>query len=203
MRKRFTWFHQLIIKLNEVWLRWKSPKLQQVVCCIGWACQVASHTCLGVSWIPSAERVGAALRQKKEPETTATVTLTIYCQILWNTLTISLKIIFLPKNDTLTNVAKVSGILNHPYQRYNRLTLVSFDSSECLFSENGWCEGVTVAHHVEIAPYLQGHTEKHVHPHLQHCQKLLAAWLGKISAWYILSSHFRCWVILATPCTSR
>jgi hypothetical protein len=30
---------------------------------------------------------------------------------------------------------------------------VSFDSSECLFSENGWCGGVTGAHHAELTSY--------------------------------------------------
>jgi len=40
------------------------------------------------------------------------------------------------------------------------LILVSFDSYECLFSENGWCGGVTGVHHVVLTPYLQQQTKK-------------------------------------------
>jgi len=42
---------------------------------------------------------------------------------------------------------------SYPYRRYNQLILVSFDSSERIFSENGWCGGVTGVHHVELTPY--------------------------------------------------
>jgi len=49
---------------------------------------------------------------------------------------------------------------SYPYRRYNQLILVSFDLSECLFSENGWCGGVTGVHHVELTPYLQQQAKK-------------------------------------------
>ena len=38
---------------------------------------------------------------------------------------------------------------NDPHRRYNQLILVSYDSSECLVSENGWCRRVGGVHHVE------------------------------------------------------
>ena len=37
------------------------------------------------------------------------------------------------------------------------MILVSYDSSECLVSENGWCRRVGGVHHVELTPYVQQH----------------------------------------------
>jgi len=37
------------------------------------------------------------------------------------------------------------------------LILASYDSSECLVSENGWCRRVGGVHHVELTPYVQQH----------------------------------------------
>jgi len=49
---------------------------------------------------------------------------------------------------------------NHRYWTYNQLILVSFDLSKFLFSENGWCAGVTSVHCVELTPHLQQQTKK-------------------------------------------
>ena len=46
---------------------------------------------------------------------------------------------------------------SYPHRRYNQLILVSFDSYECLLSENGWCHRVGGVHHVELTPYVQQH----------------------------------------------